>query len=134
MRIRTLILLAFWAAVLGYGAYGGMLVISSYLQTSDVVEQAFSDVSTRQRASGQTDVATSEYASEVRGAILTSAKRAGLPIEPRELRVSPDGATLRVSVRWSCPVLIYNGETWLSMPMWLDRVFDIQMGRRRSFF
>ena len=49
MRVRSLLLAAFWVAVFIWVGYNGMQAVSSYFQTNDVAEQAFRDASDKQR-------------------------------------------------------------------------------------
>ena len=126
MRFRTFILVLFWLVVGGYAAYAAALAGSSYFQTRGIVEQAFADASSRQARSGAAAESPGiEYVTEVRTAVLLGAQRAGIPIDPRNLNVVPERASIRVTLRWSHPVLIYGGESVVAIPLWVDQSFDI---------
>jgi hypothetical protein len=47
-----------------------------------------------------------------------------LPIEDRRLRLSPTPTSIRVEVKWAYPVLTYDGENVIAVPLSLDRTFS----------
>ena len=127
MRFRTFILVLFWFVVGGYAAYAAALAGSSYFETRGIVEQAFAEASSRQARSGAApESAGPEYATEVRSAILLGAQRASITIDPRNLNVVPERASIRVTLHWSHPVLMYGGESVVAIPLWIDQSFDIR--------
>jgi hypothetical protein len=130
MRFRSFVLFVFWVCVLGYGGYVGVAAGSTYFQTRELVEQAFSETTKRLRTPGAGEAAGQEYASDTRAGILIGARRAGIPLEPRNLVVAPEGDVLRVSFHWSYPLITYGGETILAIPLWLDRSFDLRAPAR----
>jgi hypothetical protein len=132
MRFRSFIMLVFWLVVLGYAAYGFFSAGAVYFQMRTVIDQAFEDATIRQQRSGaMPEAATPEYVTDVRSSIILGAQRAGLPVDPHNLNVAPDRATIRVSLHWSQPLFSYKGETVVAVPLWIDREFDVRTPPRR---
>ena len=130
MRFRTFVLLLFWVVVLGYVGYGMVSAGAVYFQVRALADQAFDDASGRQkRAGGAADAPTPEFLTDLRSGILQGAQRAGLPIDARNLTVVSERGAIRVTVHWSQPVITYGGETILSVPLWIDRSFDLRPPR-----
>jgi len=109
--------LVFWLAVavlFFYGAYSAMMAGWSYFQINDVVEQA-----AREKQGGKQD----ERVRQVREDIVKGAARSGLVIDEQAVDVQPSDRGLAVKVRWTYPVIVYNNETILSIPLSVDRAF-----------
>jgi hypothetical protein len=129
MRLRTLTNRLIWLGLAAYLGYAALLGASSYVQVKEAVEQAVTGVVQRQKAAIATGRATAELpeqAAEVKAAILLSARRAAIPVEPEKLVVKPEGDHLRVSLHWSCVVLTIADEVALAVPLWMDRTFDLR--------
>jgi len=127
MRFRTFVLLLFWIVVLGYAGYGLVSAGSVYFQMRALTEQAFDDAASRQRRTGgAADAPTPEFLADVRSGILLGVQRAGLPLPPQNLNVVSERTAIRVSLHWSQPVVTYGGEPVISLPLWIDRSFDIR--------
>lgn len=131
MRFRTFILFVFWAALLGYLGYVGVSAGSHYFQMLSLVEASFTEVSKRQREPGPADAVRAEYSADLRAAILVAARKERLDMDPRSLLVSAEGDKVRVQFEWSYPVLVVGGQTAVSVPLWIDRAFDISRSIRR---
>lgn len=129
MRLRTLINRLVWFGIAAYLGYAALLAASSYVQVKETVEQAVIDAIQRQKAAVATGRATAviqDQATDVKAAILLSARRSTLPVEPGKLVVKPEGDRLRVSLHWSCVVLTAADEVALAVPLWMDRTFDLR--------
>jgi len=112
--------LVFWLLVavgLFYGAYSGMMAVWSYFQINDIVEQAV-----RERPG----LAADERIRQVREEIVKGAARSGLALDGRAIDVQSAGGGLTVKVRWTYPVIVYNNETVLAIPLSVDRGFSRQ--------
>lgn len=133
MRIRSIILLAFWVAVFVWAGFNAMVMASTYFQTNDMVEQAFREASDRQRQRNPTELYSSDFAADLRTTVVTGARRAGLPVNSGSVRITPESGAVRVSLDWSYAVTVYGYDTGLAVPLWMNRTFDLQMGVRRFF-
>jgi len=101
-----LVVLAFF-----YAFYAGVMTVWSYIQVAGVVDKAWED----QGRSG---------AASVRAAIVRGATEAGVPIEARFVMVGEDERRMSVAVRWSFPAVSFKGDTFLDVPLSLQRSFD----------
>ncbi len=130
MRVRTVSHRLGWVAMIGFFAYGAVVVGASFLETRQLVDQAVFEADRRPRAAvaaGQaSDSTLLEIAVDAREAILVAARRNNLPIDASKLTVKPEGSGIRVSLRWSYVVLEFAGETALAVPLWLDRTFELR--------
>ncbi len=128
MRVRTLVRVAVWAALVGYVAFVIVAVVSSYFDMVALVEGAARKVLEAERWTvlRQADAPVGARAAEVRDAILRGAERSGLVIDDRKVVVSEADDTLRVSVSWSYPMVAVGGETIVAIPLALHRSFDLR--------
>lgn len=101
----ALLVLAFF-----YAFYSGVMVIWSYLEVSGAVDRAWEE----QGKNG---------ASSVRAAIVKHAADAGVPLDDRLVQVGEDDRSLSVRLRWSWPVVSYQGETIVEIPLSMERAF-----------
>ena len=129
MRVRTLLDRLVWVAVIVFIGYAAVVGGLSYFETRQLVDQAVFEAGRRPRAAaaaGQATVATlQEFAADTREAILVSARRANIPLDPARVSVKPEGQSIRVSLHWSYVLVQIAGETALAIPLWLDRTFDL---------
>ena len=122
MRVRTVLRLAVWGALVGYVAFVTVSVVSNYFEMVALVEGAVQ----KSLLLRQPDVPAGSYAEEVRDAILRGAERSGLSVDDRNVHVSQTGKTLRVGLKWSYPVVTLHGEPILAIPLSLKRSFDVR--------
>ncbi|MGH7366314.1 MAG: hypothetical protein ACREK9_07880 [Candidatus Rokuibacteriota bacterium] len=136
MRVRTILVASFWVAAFLWVGYNGMQAISSYFQTNDVTERAFTGAWERQRQRNPSELFSSEFLADLRTSLLVGARRAGLQVDPASLKVAVEGGQVRVSLTWTyqtLPATTWGVDTSLPVPLWLGRSFDPQLGRRRIF-
>lgn len=136
MRVRTILLVSFWVAAFMWVGYNGMQAVSSYFQTNEVTEQAFTGAWERQRQRNPGDLFSSEFLADLRTGLLVGARRAGLQVDPASLKVAVEGGQVRVSLSWTyrtLPATTWGFDTGLPVPLWLGRSFDPQLGTRRIF-
>lgn len=128
MRVRTVLRVAVWAALLGYAAFVIVSVTSNYFEIVALVESAVEKSAQAERWAllRQPEAPVGQYAEEVRDAILRGAQRSGLSVDDRNVLVSQTGRTLHVSLKWSYPVLTIRGEPTVAIPLALDRSFDLR--------
>ncbi len=111
--------LVFWllvALVFFYAFYSGAMAVWSYFQVSGIVEQAVQD---RQRAD------QSDRARLVRESIVKGLAPTGLAINERDIEVVQYDGSLTVRIRWTYPIIVYGNETYLVVPLSLDRSFKL---------
>jgi len=109
----------FWvfvAILCVYAFYSGAMVVWSYLEITGVVEEVVVE-----RARGDRN----ERATRIRDEIAKKVAESGIKIDARSVSVSDTGPTLDVGVRWSWPVVSYQGEDYLSLPLKHERTFTI---------
>jgi hypothetical protein len=136
MRVRSIVLAAFWVALFLWVGYNGMQAISSYFQTNDVAEQAFREASERQRQRNPGELFSSDFLADLRTSVLAGARRKGVLVDPTSLKVTAEGGLVRVTLGWTYrtePLAVGGWETAVPVPMWLGRSFDPQLGMRRVF-
>ena len=130
MRVRTVIRRLVGVAIIGFLAYGAVVVGASFFETRQLVDQAVFEVDRRPRAPaavGQgSDSALLDFAVDAREAILVAARRKKLPIDASKLTVRPEGSGIHVSLHWSYVLLKFADETALAVPLWLDRTFELR--------
>ncbi len=104
--------LALLAVALGafYLFYAGAMAVWSYLTLSSIVEDAVYE-------HGRT------AAAPVRDGILRAAAAAGLALDERQVTVTADDQALHVALRWTWPVVTYQGTTYVEVPLSLERSF-----------
>jgi hypothetical protein len=103
-----LIGLLFLAVAFFYAFYSGAGAIWSYFELSSVVDRALEE---RGRAG----------APAMRDAILQSAGRAGVPVRAQDVVVSEEDGIYSIHIRWTWPVITYQGKDVLEIPLSLQR-------------
>jgi len=106
--------LFFWglvAVAAAYAAYAVMMSAWQYLQVSGVVDDVM-----QPRA-----IADLGSARAVKTKILKETAESGVPLEDRDVSVTVDNRLYTVKIFWSFPVVIYQGEPVLSIPLSLTR-------------
>lgn len=128
MRLGSLIVWSFRLLVLGLIGYSAFAAGSNYFHTSEVIDNAFQEAVRRARPSASAPLPRIDeaFAGDVRAAIVRAARRDGLPIDERKLRLSPTPTSIRVEVKWAYPVVTYDGENVIAVPLSLDRTFSIK--------
>jgi hypothetical protein len=91
-----------------YALYAGFIAVRSYLDVSSAVDRALEE----QARNG---------AASVRAGIVKHAGEAGVPLDDRLVQVGEDERSLSVRLRWSSPVITYNGQHIIEIPLSLER-------------
>ena len=136
MRVRTIILVAFWVGVFVWVAFNGMQAISSYFQVNDIAEQAFRDASDKQRARNPGELFSTDFIADFRTGIVTRCRRSGIELDVPGLKVVAEGGLVRVTAGWTYrtwPLTLGGWDSAIPVPLWLGRGFDPQLGLRRLF-
>jgi hypothetical protein len=123
MRLARVVRWVVVLGVLGWVAYIVAGVGWNYFATQEVVDKALRDASARHRAifstGTQTNVTT--YVDSIRAAILYGALHEGLAIDENEVMVSANQAGLSAAVSWSYPIITYQGDAYIVMPLSIHR-------------
>ena len=98
MRVRSILLAAFWVAMFIWVGYNGMQAVSSYFQTNDIAEQAFRDASDKQRQRNPGELFSSDFLADLRTGVLAGARRQDVQLDPATLKVSAEGGLVRVNL------------------------------------
>jgi hypothetical protein len=100
----------FWGLVIlgaGYAVYGAMMSGYQWLQIQNVVDEVLQPRNLRELPT----------AADVRTRIVREAASAGVPVSDREVKVEKTPAEVAIRVFWTFPMIVYNGETVLSIPL-----------------
>jgi hypothetical protein len=106
--------LVFWglvAVAICWVAYGVMMSAWQYFEVAGVVDDAL-------RSRNVADIGT---ARTVKDRILKASAESGIPLDADDVNVSLENQTYSVNVIWSFPILIYQGQPVLRIPMSLSR-------------
>lgn len=128
MSVRTLGWVAM-LSVLGWAGYTGVVVGSSYLEMSWLVERAVAEAAPKGKAARDAEAAGGhfQFVSEIRASLLAVSKRPGVAWTERELVVSETVDGLTVRVRWSQPIRSYDGRAVLALPLSVERSFSVTL-------
>jgi len=110
----------FWVLVaIGcvYVFYTGAMAVWSYLEITSVVEEVVAEWASR--------TGREERATRVKEDIDKKVAASGIKVGDRGVSVSDEGRTLDVSVRWSWPVIVYQGAEVLAIPLKHERTFKV---------
>ena len=77
----------------------------------------------------QRTIDSREMAREVRAGILERARRMGLVLPDERLVVTPSDQGVTVVVEWAQPALSVVGQGILSVPMSIERRFELRVAR-----
>jgi hypothetical protein len=105
--------LVLWGLVivaLAYGAYSGMIAAWSWITVNNAVDEIIAR-----------DGIEAVPAAEIRSRVLSSTSEAGVPLAERDVIVTHEDRTVRVEVAWTVPVIVFNGESVLTLPLSVKR-------------
>ena len=108
----------FWllvAILCVYIFYTGAMAVWSYLEITSLVEDVVNERASR----------SGRDANRIRDEIAKKVADSGIKIDERGVIVSDTGPTLDVGVRWDWPVVTYQGQDYLSLPLKHERTFNI---------
>ena len=110
----------FWvlvAILCVYIFYTGAMAVWSYLEITSIVEDVVNERASR--------AGRDERAIRIRDEIAKKVADSGIKTDDRSVTVSDTGPALDVGVRWNWPVVSYQGEVWVSLPLKHERTFNI---------
>ncbi len=109
-----LVALLFFSAV-----YEGFMTIWSYMEMTSVVE----------RAADMTSHMTDDRPGHVKQLVLSGAAESGLTLDDRLVTVTERDHVITVQVRWRYPVVVWNGEPVLAVPLSVERTYGLAIIR-----
>jgi hypothetical protein len=124
-------LVAFLVTFLGLGGYTLLAAAVQYFEMQELIEAAVVESSHRRRlvTTMQRTVDGREIARDVRAGILERARRMGLVLPDERLVVTPSDQGVTVLVEWAQPALSLVGRGILTVPMSIERRFELRVAR-----
>ena len=128
MRFRTLLV---WVIVIGSLAWAGSTIViagSSYLAASGVIDQAVADAIGRRKAqtgTGMPQEGHRDFIDNVRSNVMARARTQGIELPPAGLQVKEAPEGVRVSAKWSIPVLLYDEVVLFHVPLSATRFYAV---------
>jgi len=107
----------FWVFVaLGciYVFYAGAMCIWAYLEVTSVVEEVVPERVNR-----------SDRAERVKEDIAKKVAMSGIKVDDRAISVTDEGRTLTIGITWRWPLIAYQGEEYLTIPLSHERAFQV---------
>ena len=128
MRFRTLVV---WAVFFGGLIWAGTIAVgagSSYFATQELVDSAVSQTNAKRKAQAAAGSPSTleEVTSELRVAIVRASRHADLQLDERQLLVQADAQGIRIHVKWTYPILTYGDQTYLAIPLSVERLVGYQ--------
>jgi hypothetical protein len=123
-------LVAFLVTFLGLGGYTLLAAAVHYIEMQELIDAAVVESSHRRRLVTTTQTVDGrEMANEVRAGILARARRMGLVLPDERLVVTPSDQGVTVVVEWAQPALSLVGRGILTVPMSIERRFELRVAR-----
>lgn len=113
-----------WVVVIAIIGWLGSVAVSAavrYLELSDVIERVVVEA---RPAGGVSDSGKAAYLRQVHAHIIARASRPEAPLPAEAVFVTASPGSLWVTVRWSQPVLTWQGQTLWAVPLSLSRTFS----------
>ena len=119
----------------GYGIYQFGMAGYGWFQMSGVVADTAQNelpalIEKIRQAGGSTSVGGDGY-TMIRERILKGAEAANVPLRSDDVAVGIVDNMLDVRLAWDAPVVVYDGKTYIEVPMSMQRRFSLQP--RRGF-
>jgi hypothetical protein len=117
---------------LGYSAYSTILAAGTYVEVSQIVDDAILALKPgmiegmQQALSGD----RSDPAPKLRDAILAKTAKAHLPIAASDIAISDTEQRLQVQVKWAQPVIVYQDQVVFAVPLSVKRAFGSERPAR----
>jgi hypothetical protein len=114
--------LFFWglvAVACCYAAYGAMMSAYQWFQIHSVVDEVLHPRNLRELAT----------ATDIKRRIVRDATTVGVPLDEREVDVVAGKGVLAIRVAWTFPMLVYQGEPVLAIPLSVRKEQPVGAGR-----
>ncbi|MBI2527371.1 MAG: hypothetical protein HYV93_15465 [Candidatus Rokubacteria bacterium] len=113
-----------WGVVLAVIGWLGSVAVAAggrYLELNEVIERVVVDA----RPAGRTaDAEPGALLGRIQAQVISRASHADAPLTPDDVLVTASPSALGVTVRWSQPLLTWNGQTLWAAPVSLSRTFS----------
>jgi hypothetical protein len=118
---------AFLIVAVFFGIYQLMMAAYGWFQMSTVVDDVASrELKTLAARIGQpTSIFEGDRFAKIREGILNGAEEAGVNLSPEDVAVSVTNNVLEVRLSWGAPMLKYQGDTYLKLPMTMERSYSL---------
>src|SRR5215475_8936308 len=108
MRVLFVLLVV---VALGYAAYSGILAVGTYLEVSQIIDDAVLDLKPGLLDNVRQALGTDRFTTnKVRDAILAKTTKAQLPIAAEDIVVDESEQRMQIHVKWTQPVITYQNE------------------------
>ena len=98
------------AVALLYLAYCGMISAWSWIAVNNAVDEIVSR-----------EGVESTPSRELKAKVMTATNEAGVPLDERDVIVTPGDGRVTVEVVWTIPVVVFKGETVVAVPLAVKR-------------
>jgi hypothetical protein len=108
-----------------YGIYQGTLAAYGWFQMATALDE----LATREApavAAAQGGFAFGDRYGRMREQIMSRAREAGVPLTPERVAVGVANDMLDVRLSWDAPLVVYNGKSYVEIPMSLERNYTLK--------
>lgn len=128
MRYRSLTAWMIGTILLGTLAYTAAFAITSYLETSDLVNRIAADATAKGMAAADAQLpeARQQFANNVRATLLAASTRPGTGLTRNGVAVSQTTDGVHVTVQWTYPLVAYGERTFVAVPLSVDRSISMK--------
>jgi hypothetical protein len=125
------LLTAFLVVAIFFLIYQFMIAGYGWFQMSTVVDDVASrELKTIAERNGQpANIFEGDRYAKVREGILKGAEEAGVTLNADDVAVTVENNTLDIRLRWGAPMLTYQGQTYVELPMTIQRGFSLARAR-----
>ena len=125
------LLTAFLIVAIFFGIYQVMVAAAGWFRMATIVDDVASrELKTLSERIGQpTSIFEGDRFAKLREGLLRGAQEAGVNLQPEGVAVSVDNNVLDVRLSWGAPLVIYQGHTYLQLPMTMQRGFALNRPR-----
>ena len=107
-----------------YGLYYATMAAYGWFQMASAVDE----VATREAPAVAAALGGGMFGDRygrVRDEILSRAREAGVPLSPEKIAVGVADGMLDVRLSWEAPLVVYNGKSYVDIPMTLQRGYAL---------
>jgi hypothetical protein len=124
------LLIAFLIVAMFFGIYQLMLAAAGWFQMATVIDDvAARELKGLERISQPASIFEGDRYAKIREGILKGARDVGVNLQTEGVAVTVENNVLEVQLSWGAPMITYNGETYLQIPMTMQREFALARPR-----
>jgi hypothetical protein len=123
MRLFRVLGWVIFLGVIGWASYSAVGAGWSYFVAQELVDKALREASARHRVAyaTRTEAGIAGLTTAVRDSIIQAARHEGLVLDEDDVMVTTDSAGFSASIRWSYPVISFQGRDVFVIPLSLQR-------------